>query len=118
MNYHRRHDTRQQLGIAAGEADELQEKMKKEAEARKEEGRERGRQVQSGLRPRGLKPTGRQSRDDLGKAFGISGRTAERGAQSAATAPQCVPGGRAAIDGRDPQLRNRRNRRAFRGMLK
>ena len=118
MNLHRRHDTKQQLGISAGEAVELQEKLDKEAKERIEEGQEKGRQSQkSGCGPRGPQPK-RRSRDDLGKAFGVSGRTAERGAQSAATAPQCVPGGRAAIDGRDPQLRNRRNRRAFRGMLK
>ena len=115
MNYHRRHDTRQQLGISAGEADELQEKLDKEAKDRHEHLSGRP----SKQKPRAPGPAvSRRSRDDLGKAFGISGRTAERGAQSAATAPQCVPGGRAAIDGRDPQLRNRRNRRAFRGMLK
>ena len=81
MNYHRRHDTRQQLGISAGEADELQERYEKEALDRKGEGGKkagRGRpQKDVATSPHPI--VGRKSRDDLGKAFGVSGRTAERG---------------------------------------
>ena len=79
VNYHRRHDTRQQLGISAGEADELQKRYEKEALDRKGEGGKkagRGRpQKDVATSPHPI--VGRKSRDDLGKAFGVSGRTAD-----------------------------------------
>lgn len=83
-NQYRRHSSLNQLAISAGKAAKLWSKYKEEGEKEQEEagihGSEGGRGKKKPLRTVGLKGNrAPQSRDKLGKDFGISGRSAERG---------------------------------------
>ena len=76
MNYHRRNLKDHQKGIVAGRAKELRKRY--EAEAKEKRKRKPADSVEEKLPQQKRNP---QSRDALGKQFGISGRTAERGAK-------------------------------------
>ena len=76
LNLHRRHLSTRELGLCAGRAKELQEKLA--GEAKKRERLSKGRGVKVCSTDHTLNSTGK-TRDKLGAAFGISGRTAERG---------------------------------------
>lgn len=82
LNYHRRHLDKSQMAMAAARAKELREKFKTEAKERKRAGQKEGGRVHTNTAsgPPGpqAKPSARRSRDDIGKAFGVSGRSVER----------------------------------------
>lgn len=79
LNYHRRNLKDHQKGIVAGRAKDLRKRYEAEAKERQKASggdRKSGRSVVENL-PEPI--PGARSRDALGKQFGISGRTAERG---------------------------------------
>ena len=81
LNYHRRNLKDYQKGIVAGRAKDLRKRYEAEAKTAQAEGQKAGGKARHNQLPGNVsrKQTECRSRDALGRQFGISGRTAERG---------------------------------------